>query len=210
MNIIIQLKHQLNHRRSILRQFRWCLICRLLSLIVFIFILLSILIVVSYWLLIFYSIQCCKDSSNIIVSLTSVPVRFKHELPITIHSLLSQTLLPQEIRLHITIDKHNFTLAHLKAGIKRFDNSIFVEKLFDKLVRIRFEKYDYGTATKFIPIIKEFHSMETTNGASSQPIVVCDDDHYYHPYTLAVLDQYSREFKNSIVGLRGWRSKILD
>jgi hypothetical protein len=107
------------------------------------------------------------------------------------------------------MDKHNFTLAHLKEGIKRFDNSIFVEKLFDKLVRIRFEKYDYGAATKFIPILKDFHSMTTTNVTSSQPIVVCDDDHYYHPYTLAILDQYSREFKNSIVGLRGWRSKIL-
>ncbi len=210
MNIIIQLKHQLNHPRSILRQFRWRFIFRFLSLIVFIFILLPILIVVSYSLIIFHSIQCCKDSSNIIVSLTSVPVRFYHELPLTIHSLLSQTQLPEEIRLHITIDKHNFTLAHLKTNIKRLDNSIFIDKLFDKLVRIRFEKSDYGTATKFIPILKEFHSMTTTNDTSSQPIVVCDDDHYYHPYTLAILDQYSREFKNSIVGLRGWRSKILD
>jgi hypothetical protein len=141
--------------------------------------------------------------------LTSVPVRFSHELPLTIHSLLSQTQLPEEIRLHITINKHNFTLSHLKANIKRFDNSIFIDKLFDKLVRIRFEKSDYGTATKFIPILKEFHSMTTTNDTSSQPIVVCDDDHYYHPHTLATLDQYSHEFKNSIVGLRGWRSKIL-
>ena len=83
---------------------------------------------------------------------------------------------------------------------------MIIAELFDKLVQIRLEKEDYGPATKFLPILKEFHTM-ATNVSKTQAIMICDDDHYYHPHTIATLIKYSDKYKNSIVGLRGWRSK---
>jgi hypothetical protein len=85
--------------------------------------------------------------------------------------------------------------------IERLDSSESIGRLFDKLVALRLELEDYGPATKFIPIITEFHSK-------SQAIMICDDDQYYHPYTLATLNEYSNKLPNSIVGFRGWRGKI--
>ena len=99
------------------------------------------------------------------------------------------------------IKQRNLTLKHLKTHIKSLDSSKTIEKLFDKLVKIQFEQEDYGPATKFLPIIKEFESK-------TQPIMICDDDQYYHPYTLSALIEYSTKYKNSIVGLRGWRGKV--
>ncbi|CAF1281552.1 unnamed protein product [Rotaria sordida] len=162
-----------------------------------------------YRLVVFHLNYCCFHSANIIVSLTSTPQRFHYELPFTIHSLLSQTILPKEIRIYlsptITIIKNkNLTLNHLKMYIKKFHSSIIIEKLFDKLVRIYFEDEDYGPATKFLPILKEFHLLPT-NSSKLQAIMICDDDHYYHPHTISLLLKYSDKYKNSIIGLRGWR-----
>jgi hypothetical protein len=98
------------------------------------------------------------------------------------------------------------TLSHLKIYLQRLDRSTTIDRLFDRLVQIRLEPEDYGPATKFLPIIKEFHA-KTSNQSQSQLIMICDDDHYYHPYTLATLDKYSNKYHNSIVGLRGWRGK---
>ena len=90
--------------------------------------------------------------------------------------------------------------------VKSVGSSIIIGRLFDRLVQIRWEEQDYGPATKFLPIIKEFHSMRS-NHSQSQAIMICDDDHYYHPYTIDTLERYSNQYQNSIVGLRGWRSK---
>ena len=138
--------------------------------------------------------------------MTSTPERFRYELPFAIHSLLSQTRLPKQIRIYLSptaviIRHRNLTLKHLKAHIKRLDSSKTIDKLFDKLVKIRLEQADYGPATKYLPIIKEFQSK-------SQAIMVCDDDQYYHPYTLSTLIKYSTEYEKSIIGLRGWRGKV--
>jgi hypothetical protein len=146
-----------------------------------------------------------SHSSDIIISLTSTPERFHYELPFAIHSLLSQSQLPKEIRIYLSptsvISQYrNLTLLHLKKYLKHLDSSETAARLFDKLVQIRLEKEDYGPATKYIPIIKEFY-------LKSQPIMICDDDQYYHRYTLATLNEYSIEYRNSIIGLRGWRGK---
>jgi hypothetical protein len=143
--------------------------------------------------------------------LTSTPRRFQYELPLTIHSLLTQTQLPKEIRIYLSptatiSNQKNLTLGYLKLYIKQIDSSVILSKLFDQLVQIRLEEEDYGPATKFLPIIKEFHSI-TTNASASQGIIICDDDHYYHPETISQLNKYSNKYKNSIIGLRGWRSK---
>ena len=144
-------------------------------------------------------------SSLVIISLTSTPVRFHYELPFAIHSLLSQTQLPKQIRIYLSptsviIQQQNLTLSHLKRYIQHLDSSETIARLFDKLVQIRLEEEDYGPATKFLPIIKEFYMK-------SQLIMICDDDQYYHQYTLATLYKYSIKYRNSIIGLRGWRGE---
>lgn len=190
-------------RRSPLKRSRWRSFTRLCILIIFIFIFIPLI----YSIFIFQSTSSESDLSNIIISLTSIPVRFHYELPFAIHSLLSQTKLPREIHIYLSptsaiLNEKNVTLTHLKISIQRLDSSQTIARLFDRLVQIRLEQEDYGPATKYLPIIKEF-------GSDSQAIMICDDDQYYHPYTLATLDEYSNQFSNSIIGFRGWRGKEL-
>ncbi len=190
-------------RRSPLKRSRWRSFTRLCILIIFIFIFIPLI----YSIFIFQSTPSESDLSNIIISLTSIPVRFHYELPFAIHSLLSQTKLPREIRIYLSptsaiLNEKNVTLTHLKISIQRLDSSQTIARLFDRLVQIRLEQEDYGPATKYLPIIKEF-------GSDSQAIMICDDDQYYHPYTLATLDEYSNQFPYSIIGFRGWRGKEL-
>jgi hypothetical protein len=197
------------NRRSPLKPSRWRSFRRLFNLTVFISILSSFLILFFHSLSVFQSNT--SPPSNTIISLTSTPERFHYELPFAIHSLLSQTQLPKQIRVYLSptsaiIKQQNLTLPHLKTYLQHLDSSTTIARLFDKIVQIRLEPEDYGPATKFLPIIKEFH-LKTSNKSKSQPIMICDDDQYYHPYTLATLDKYSNKYHNSIVGLRGWRGK---
>lgn len=143
--------------------------------------------------------------TDTIISLTSIPARFHYELPYAIHSLLSQTELPKQIRVYLSptasiTSNANLSLTHLKNYVQYLDSSDNIAQLFDRLVQIHLEEEDFGPATKFLPIIREFASQ-------SQAIMICDDDQYYHPYTLATLNQYSRQYPNSIIGFRGWRGR---
>ena len=174
----------------------------------------ALCILLSLFSLFFYSVliyHCCTRTSDVIVSLTTTTNRFQYELPLTVHSLLSQTVLPKEIRIYLSpakliINQTNVTLAYLKRSLARLDSSATVATLFDRLVKIQFEQEDYGPATKFLPILREFHGVATSQ-AQSQLIMVCDDDHYYHPHTIGTLYDYASDYKTSIIGLRGWRSK---
>lgn len=191
-------------RRSPLKPSRWRSITRVLTILLCIFTCLSFLIPIFYSIFIFQTNYFESDLSDIIISLTTTPSRFHFELPLTIHSLLSQTQLPKEIRIYLSpksiiIHQQNLTLEHLKLSIQYLDSSDTIIKLFDRLVNIQLEEEDYGPATKFLPIIKEFQSK-------SQAIMICDDDQYYHPYTLSTLNEYSTKFPHSIIGFRGWRS----
>ncbi len=193
------------YRRSPLKRSRWRFFTRLFTIMLFILTCLFFLISLIHSIFIFQSNSSESDSSNTIISLTSTPSRFHYELPFTIHSLLSQTQLPKQIRIYLSptsaiINQENLTLKHLKISIQRLDSSKIIARLFDRLVEIRLEQEDYGPATKFLPIIKEFSSK-------SQAIMICDDDQYYHPYTLATLNEYANQFPNSIIGFRGWRGK---
>ncbi|CAF1364535.1 unnamed protein product [Rotaria sordida] len=185
--------------RSPFKRCRWKFNDRLIMIFTFIF-----SISLYYTIFIFQSNSFELHSSNVIISLTSTPERFHYELPFAIHSLLSQTQLPKQIRIYlsstpVSIRQKNLTLRHLKTYIKRLDLSKITEKLFNKLVQIRLEEEDYGPTIKFLPIIKEFQSK-------SQAIMICDDDdQYYHPYALATLNKYSTKYENSIIGFRGWR-----
>jgi hypothetical protein len=176
----------------------WTLICLGMISTIFVF--------VFYDYLIYY---CSTRSSTIIVSLTSTPRRFQYELPIAIYSLLSQILLPSEIRIYLTstTDRSRLSLKSLKQSIEHFDGSLTVRRLFDQLVRIHWIDDDYGPATKYLPIIREYHSA-TTRLSQDQTIIICDDDHYYHPHVIETLDRYGTIYNTSIVGLRGWRGEI--
>ena len=192
-------------RRSLLRSSPIRSLYRFVVIITVIFIFSSFFIPFIFSVLIFQSHSSEYYSSDTIISLTTVPARFYSELPLTIHSLLSQTELPKEIRIYLSptskiIVQKNLTLLHLKKSIERLDSSEIIARLFDKLVQIRLEQQDYGPATKFLPIIREFASK-------SQAIMVCDDDQYYHPYTLATLNTYAKQLPDSIIGFRGWRGK---
>ncbi len=192
-------------RRSPLKPSRWRILPCLFAIMLFVFTFLSFFIPFIYSIFIFQSNHSESDSSNTIISLTSIPSRFHYELPFAIHSLLSQTQLPKLIRIYLSptsviISQKNLTLTHLKISIQRLDSSKTIAKLFDRLVEIQLEQEDYGPATKFLPILKEF-------GSNSQAIMICDDDQYYNPYTLATLNKYANQFPNSIIGFRGWRGK---
>ncbi|CAF4677626.1 unnamed protein product [Rotaria sp. Silwood1] len=206
LNMIERLVHSFD-RRSPLKRSRRRLFYRSFISIIFIFISSPFLIVLLHSISIFRLSHSESHSSNIIISLTSNPARFHYELPLAIHSLLSQTKLPKQIRIYLSptleiVKQTNLTLTHLKMYLQRLDSSETVAKLFDRLVQILLEYEDYGPATKFLPIIKEFHSK-------SQAIMVCDDDFYYHPFTVATLYEYSEKFPNSIIGFRGWRVTVL-
>lgn len=197
---------RLFHRRSPLRPSRWRFFSRLCSKTIFMFVFISFFITLFHAIYILGPNYLGPHSSDIIVSLTSAPKRFQYELPLTIHSLLSQTLLPKQIRIYLSptseiIQQENLTLSHLKINVRRLDSSNSLMKIFDRLVDIRLEGKDYGPATKYIPIIKEFSSKQ-------QVIMICDDDQYYHPYTVETFNEYSSIFPNSIIGFRGWRGMI--
>ena len=193
------------YRRKFLRTLRWSHVplVLFLSCFVFVFLLGNLLFFNSIRL--YRSIHCCSHSSDVIVSLTSTPERFHRDLPLTIHSLLSQTYLPRQIRLRLS-STSNLTVAQLKKTLQSFDSSADLHERFDQLIRIDDEPEDYGPATKFLPIIREFHRSNDSQ-LQQQRILICDDDQYYHHQTVATLSFYSDKYPNSIVGLRGWRSE---
>ena len=165
------------------------------------FFVVSALVVVVFLLYqIFFSVR----TSIFIVSLTTTPKRFQFELPLTIRSLLSQTLLPKEIRIYISpvFNRTNLTSVDLRSKI----SSEKTQNLFDEIVRLKYVENDDGPATKFLPILREFHS-DRKRFSQDQPIVICDDDHIYQPNLLSTLDRYSKVYPNEILGFRGWRSE---
>ena len=208
---MLKICKRLCQRHLFLRSARWYSLRRLPAMAIFLFLIVSVFLLFYYAILVFYLNYCCYHSSNLIVSLTTTPTRFHYELPLTIHSLLTQTRLPREIRIYlsptmIVSKQKNLTLKELKVLVRAVSSLGVIDRLFDQLVQIRWEEQDYGPATKFLPIIKEFHSR-SGNLSQSQTIMICDDDHYYHPHTIATLETYSNNYRSSIVGLRGWRSK---
>ena len=177
----------------------WCFF----GIVVLCLLLFLLFIVVS--IIIYRSNICCAGSSDMIVSLTSTSDRFHYELPFAIHSLLSQTQLPHKILIHLApTSTNNLTRAHLRTAMQRLDASTTLISRFDQRVHLRFEQEDLGPATKFIPIIKEYHANGDTK-TQSQAIMICDDDQYYHPQTVSTLTKYADKYQDSIVGLRGWR-----
>lgn len=203
-------RHPCHRRRCHTRILRRLSLCRYFAIGLLLLLLTSFAVLLYYSTLLVQLNYCCSDLSDVIVSLTTTPARFHYELPIAVHSLLTQSVLPREIRIYLSpaasvAKQKNVTVDHLRTSLTHIDGSGAIKALFDKLVQIRWEEEDYGPATKFLPIIKEFHSASASL-SKTQAIIVCDDDHYYHPQMIATLVTHSNRNPRSLIGLRGWRS----
>lgn len=203
---MFRLVFQSLNRRSPLKRSRWRSLYHLCIFIIFLLTLMPFLISIFYSMFLLQPNFFDSHVVDVIISLTTTPARFHYELPLAIHSLLCQTELPKQIRIYLSPasvikQQPNMTLAQLRSYVQNLDSSEIIMKLFNDLVDIWLEEEDLGPATKFLPIIKEFKGK-------SQRILICDDDQYYHPYTLATLYRYSARYPKSILGFRGWRGKI--
>ncbi|TPX64934.1 hypothetical protein SpCBS45565_g05518 [Spizellomyces sp. 'palustris'] len=166
-----------------------------------------------------------------VVSLTSTSTRLTMELPITVDSLLQQTLPPAEIRLYVSEDMalkvySSFNVSKRQTSPLCAREAKILHVLSHPSVRI-IPVVDLGPATKYLYVIQEFlsrggtpsrilsnthnfaHSSEPDVPVSAtylhQPIVVCDDDHYYAPTFLQDLMRAHHQLGNAAIGLRGWR-----
>ncbi|KND00668.1 uncharacterized protein SPPG_09145, partial [Spizellomyces punctatus DAOM BR117] len=165
-----------------------------------------------------------------VVSLTSTSTRLTLELPITVESLLQQTLPPAEIRLYIP---EATALLSNSCNVSKRPTTPFCAreaKILNVLSHPSVHVIpvaDLGPATKFLYVIQEFlsrggspsrifttthdfaHSSEPDVPVSAtylhQPIVVCDDDHYYAPTFLQDLMRAHHQLGHAAIGLRGWR-----
>lgn len=104
-------------------------------------------------------LQCKNDSSDIIVSLTSYGKRVKDSAPYAIYSMFKQSRLPNRIVLWLDKDKWN-------------DNNLpyLLKRLKKSGLEIRYCN-DIMSYKKLIPSLKIY---------PDNPIVVIDDDFYYH------------------------------
>lgn len=104
-------------------------------------------------------LQCKNDSSDVIVSLTSYGKRVKDSVPYAIYSMFKQSKLPNRIVLWLDKDKWN-------------DNNLpyLLKRLMKSGLEIRYCN-DIMSYKKLIPSLMVY---------PDNPIVVVDDDFYYH------------------------------
>ena len=171
---------------------------------------------------------------TVIVSLAASADRLHTELPVTLRSLLAQTVQPTEIRVYAPLGDRPLFEAARRARDARGHGPL-THPLAHASVHLHFVE-DAGPATKFIYVLKEFvwaaalfsssssstepsastSSSSSSSSSSATPppfasappralVVVCDNDHWYPPHWLATLVQASVDQPGSSVGLRGWR-----
>lgn len=96
-------------------------------------------------------------SLKIVISLTSTKERFQLELPIALLSILSQTFRPTEIHVYLSNDEATQTaLEKLHVTHPLNHPKITVQS-----------GQDYGSASKFIPVIEEFKKSGPKNFLSN-------------------------------------------
>ena len=118
-----------------------------------------------------------------IISLTSIPSRFKH-LDKTLQSLLTQD---------IKIDK---IILYVPKYYKRFDIKLHKLPSVPTGVTAKFSDIDYGPATKILPAIKEFFNQDVR-------IIFCDDDRIYSNSFVSTLISASKSRPNDVIALEG-------
>lgn len=123
------------------------------------------------------------DSGEIIVSLTSYGHRVKDTLPYMLYSLLIQTRMPHKIAVYL--DENNWNDDVLPPHLKQMQ-------------RVGVDFYyceDLRSYKKLIPAMQMF---------PDNPILVCDDDFYYHPQYIEWIDEtYSNSDKQTVIGSWG-------
>tara|TARA_B100000963_G_C22535268_1_gene629480 strand:+ start:373 stop:1176 length:804 start_codon:yes stop_codon:yes gene_type:complete len=118
-----------------------------------------------------------------IISLTSIPSRFKH-IDKTLNSLLGQD---------IEIDK---VVLYLPKHYKRFDIKLDKLPCVPKGITTKFSDIDYGPATKILPAIKDFMDKDVR-------IIFCDDDRIYPNNFVSSLISASKSRPNDVISLEG-------
>lgn len=119
-------------------------------------------------------------SGEIIISLTSFGHRVKDTLPYTLYSMITQTVIPHKIAVYLDYDNWN--------------NEV-LPPLLKEMKRIGVDFYyceDLRSYKKLIPALHMF---------PNNPILVCDDDFYYHQkYVEWIEDAYRNSDKRTVIG----------
>ena len=139
-------------------------------------------------------------AGGVIVSLTSCCHRLTRELPLALRSLLDQTVPPREIRVYIPIqDRESFEIERKKLFRSEDSNNDLIKWIYVP---------DRGPGTKFLYVIedhliamRQIYSEDTAR----QLILVCDDDHWYHPTLIENFLRYHALNPDAALGFRGWR-----
>ena len=118
-----------------------------------------------------------------IVSLTSIPSRFKY-LDKTLKSLLAQDVVVDKI------------LLYLPKYYKRFNERLDKLPSVPDGVIVRFSDIDYGPATKILPAVRDFLDEDVR-------IIFCDDDRIYPKNLISTLISSSKSHPNDVIALEG-------
>jgi len=124
----------------------------------------------------------------LIVSLTTIPPRFEH-LYITINSILSQTVLPDKIIIHIPKVYNNYP------------NNYILPNYADSRVIINNDTEDYGPGTKLLGLYryKVFNDM-----CDDDTIIVIDDDRIYNKNMIKTMLEFQQSHPDKVLTVAGW------
>jgi len=144
-----------------------------------------------------FALQPSSSLPRPVVTLASTKLRVSRELPYTLRSLLSQSLQPQAIWVHVPREDRD-AFEERVAQLPGASRALFA----DPRVSIRYVK-DVGPATKLIPALSTL--LESPQNLTT-PLVVLDDDHLYHPRLLeSLVSAHVETGRKVAVGSRGWR-----
>lgn len=124
-----------------------------------------------------------QNKIDVVVSLTSYGKRVTDSLPYALYSLLTQSVLPEQIVVYL--DKKEWSDANLPT---------ILLQLQVKGVLFRYVE-DIKSYKKLIPALKEF---------SDKPIITVDDDFYYNEKIIEwLMDAYEQSDKKTVIGSWG-------
>ena len=124
---------------------------------------------------------------NVVVSLTTTPVRIKKIWP-TLNSIMRQSERPEKIYLWLPKQFKRFphhTIDQLPDFIKN-----------NPLIHVAFIDKDFGPATKLLPCLQFLAGQD-------KKIIVIDDDRIYSQHLIRDLLRYERIEPSSAIGIAG-------
>lgn len=126
----------------------------------------------SHWTVNYLQVPGSQLSA--IVSLASSHHRLDNELPVTLRSLVAQTISPAKIRVYLPEADRSIVQSRLQIPTDRAANVTTLPDIFrHPLVSLVFTE-DVGPATKFVPVLKEL--LERAHAghveALDQPVII--------------------------------------